>query len=249
MEYKKKINIIKLSLIVLGTGVIVFLFFYISPQKPKRIEGEFRLGSKLAFGKGISFIEYHRDQKVYFVSIDSYYIERARIGPFAISPLHILYLNNVDIDLYYEGIKSKLESEIKEDEIQKIEKSEEILNFDQIFSDMRKKMPSEAKKLKGIEIHKISINLWKEGERIFRISSDSATIDRKTKDLIFSGKANLDAGINGRIISHRIRWDKKTHLFKIMDPFYLIRNGKKIEGKGIETDYLLKKISYIPSSK
>lgn len=250
MKYKKKVNIIRWGLLFLGVVVIAYSIFHISFQKaPRQISKQFETSSKLAFAKGISFVEYHGDKKVYSLSINSFHIERARIGPFAIGPFHIVYMNKVNIELYQEGIESKLKHELQEGRIQEIEKKDEILNLDQTLMDIRKKLPAEMKKVKGIEIKEVSINLWKEGERIFRILSHSATVDRKTRDLIFTGQANLDAGKNGKLLSHRIRWDRKTRLFRVIDPYYLIQNGKRTEGKGIETDYLLKKISYIPSAK
>lgn len=244
-----KLSLIRWLILFSILGVIVYLIFSISFQKaPAQLSKRLETSSKLAFAKGVSFVEYHGDKKVYSVSIDSFYIERARIGPFAIGPFHIVYLNKVNIELYQEGIESKLEQEMRGNGNQKIE-GNEILNLDTTFIEIRRKLPVEAKRIKGIEVKEISINLWKEGKRIFRISSNTATLDRKTRDLIFTGKANLDAGDNGKLLSHRIHWNKKTHLFRVLDSYYLIQNGVKREGKGVEVDYLLKRISPISSVK
>jgi len=242
MNFQQKKVAIKILILSLIIGVVVLTFFAVNWRGKGHFSQGYKSSSKLAYAKGISFVEYHGDKKVYAVSIDSLSVERARIGPFAIGPFHVVYLNKVNVELYQEGIESKLEQEIKE-------KKRDILNFDSTLLDIRRKLPIEIKKVKGIEIKEISINLWKKGERIFRISSNSATFDRKTKDLIFTGQANLEAGKNGKLLSHRIRWDRETRLFRVLDSYYLIQNGKKTEGKGIETDYLLKKISYIASAK
>jgi len=242
MNFQQKKVAIKILILSLIIGVVIFTFFAVNWRGRGHFSQGYKSSSKLAYAKGISFVEYHGDKKVYAVSIDSFSVERARIGPFAIGPFHVVYLNKVNVELYQEGIESKLEQEIKE-------KKRDILNFDSTLLDIRRKLPIEIKKVKGIEIKEISINLWKKGERIFRISSNSATFDRKTKDLIFTGQANLEAGKNGKLLSHRIRWDRETRLFRVLDSYYLIQNGKKTEGKGIETDYLLKKISYIASAK
>jgi len=242
MNFQQKKVAIKILILSLIIGVVVLTFFAVNWRGKGHFSQGYKSSSKLAYAKGISFVEYHGDKKVYAVSIDSFSVERARIGPFAIGPFHVVYLNKVNVELYQEGIESKLEQEIKE-------KKRDILNFDSTLLDIRRKLPIEIKKVKGIEIKEISINLWKKGERIFRISSNSATFDRKTKDLIFTGQANLEAGKNGKLLSHRIRWDRETRLFRVLDSYYLIQNGKKTEGKGIETDYLLKKISYIASAK
>lgn len=231
-------------------GVIVCLILSISFQKAsQQLSKRFETSSKLAFAKGISFVEYHGDKKVYSISIDSFYIERTRIGPFAIGPFHIAFLNKVIIDLFQVGIETKLDQAIEENKMQKIERKNEFLNLDAMLIEIRRKLPFEARKIKSIEVKDITINLWKGEERIFRISSNSATLDRKTRDIIFTGQANLDAGENGNLLSHRIRWDRRTRLFRVTDHYYLIQKGKKTEGKGIETDYLLKRISYISSAK
>jgi hypothetical protein len=57
----------------------------------------------------------------------------------------------------------------------------------------------------------------------------------------------MDAGENGNLISHRIRWDKDTGLFKAIDAYILVKNGRRMEGKGIEIDYSLKKITKLAS--
>lgn len=241
MKFKQKSNLIKWLLLISIFGIITYFIYSIIFQKDlKQQSREFKTTSKLAYAKGISFVEYHGDKKVYSVSIDSFSVERARLGPFAIGPLHMAHLNKVSIDLCLDGIESKLEEEnIRE----KISESGKI-DLESPMLNIKKNLLFQVKKVKGIKINNISLNLWENEERIFRISSDTATVDRKTGDLIFTGHAVMDAGRNGKLQSHRIRWDRKTRLFKVVDPFYLTKGGKRIEGKGIETDYLLKRINY-----
>jgi hypothetical protein len=239
MNFHQKRAAIKILILSLIIGVVIFTFFTVNWRGRGHFTQGYKSSSKLAYAKGISFVEYHGDEKVYTIAIDSFYVERARLGPFAIGPFHVVYLNKVDVELYQEGIESKLEQEIKENRTENLEKNREILNFDSTLLDIRRKIPNEINKEKGIEIKEISINLWKKGERIFRISSNSAIVDRKTRDLIFTGQAYLDVGENGKLISHRIRWDRKTKMFKIAGSYYFIKDGRRVGGKGIETDYLL----------
>jgi hypothetical protein len=240
MNFHQKRAAIKILILSLIIGVVIFTFFTVNWRGRGHFSQGYKSSSKLAYAKGISFVEYHGDKKVYAVSIDSFSVERARLGPFAIGPLHIAHLNKVAIDLYLDGIESKQEEEnIRE----KISESGKI-DLESPMLNIKKNLLFQIKKVKGIKINNISLNLWEKEERIFRISSDTATVDRKTGDLIFTGHATMDAGKNGKLQSHRIRWDRKTRLFKVIDPFYLTKGGKRIEGKGIETDYLLKRINY-----
>ena len=244
MEYTQKKRVIKILILLLILGILVgtsSLFF--SRKKYSSPLEEYK-SSKLAFSKGISFVEYHGDKKVYSISIDSFSIERARLGPFAIGPLHMAHLNKVTVDLHLEGIKSKLDKEKMEEGAEW-----EILDFGNPILNIKNSLPFQIKKIKGIELKEISLNLWKDEKRIFRISSNTATVDRKTGDIIFTGHANMDAGQDGKLISHRIRWDKKTRSFKVTDSYYLIKNGKRMEGRGIETDFLFRKINYLISNK
>lgn len=237
MKFNQKTKIIKTLLFLsIFSIVAILLISYLSQRDSKKPSKEFESSSKLAYGKGISFFEYHGDKKLYSLSIDSFSIERARLGPFAIGPLHIAHLNKVNIDLYLDGIESRL------DEVEK-------LDFENLISNIKKNSPLEIKRIKGIELKNISLSLWKNEKRIFRISSDAATVDRKAGDIIFTGHANMDANENGKLISHRIRWNRKTRFFKVVDPYYLIKNGKRMEGRGIETDYLFKKINNLVTKK
>jgi hypothetical protein len=246
MEFLKRMKVIKILILlsIIGILVITFLFIYHWKEQSQLIK-QLKPNSKLAYGKGISFVEYHGEKKVYSVSVDSFSIERARIGPFAIGPLRMAHLNKVNIDLFLEGIESGLGKEKME------EKSDVkgILDFENPISNIKKNLPIHIKKIRGIRLEGISINLWENEKKIFRISSDTATVDRETGDIIFTGHATMDAGEKGNLISYRIRWDRKSRLFKVTDPYYLTKDGKRMEGIGIETDYLFKKITNLISKK
>lgn len=245
MKFYQKARIIKILLFVGIAGIIgISITGYLYQKKAKEIQKDLRSFSKLAYAKGISFVEYHKDKKVFTISITSLSVERARIGPFAIGPLHVAQLDKVAIDLHQEGMESRFGGEFKERMIEG-----DSLDLEKPISSIRKNLPSQIKKVKRIELKDISINLWKNQKRIFRISSDTANIDRKTGDIMFTGHANLDAGENGNLQSHRIRWDRENRRFRVAGSFYLFKNGKRTEGKEIETDYLLKRISYLPSGK
>lgn len=237
-----KVIKILILLSIIGILVITFLFIYHWKEQSQLIK-ELKSNSKLADGKGISFVEYHGEKKVYSVTVSSFSVERARLGPFAIGPLHIAHLDRVNIDLFLDGIESKLE---KVDE-----KGEEggKLDFENPISNIKKNLPLGIKKIKGIKLKDISINLWKNEKKVFRISSDTATIDRETGDIIFTGHATMDASEKGNLISHRIRWDRKSRLFKVTDPYYFTKDGKKTEGRGIETDYLFQRTNQLTSKR
>ncbi len=244
MKLKPKFQQARWVVLFLALGIAAYTIFSLSLQKTSApLSKGHRTPSRLAFAKGISFVEYRGDRKVYKVSIDSLLVEKTRFGPFAINPLRVATLNKVAIDLY------TIDDDLPLAEQLSGKMREEKLDLEKPVLDIRKNLPSEFRKVRRIELKEISITLWKNDEKVFRISSDSATIDRQTGDVVFTGHANLEAGENGRLQSHRIRWDRKTHLFKVTDPFYLFRDGKRTEGKGVETDYMLRRISYISAPK
>jgi len=241
MKFKQRRIAIKILIVISFIGILLIaLFSFFSHKERGGLSRELKSSSKLAYAKGISFVEYQGDKKIYGVSIDSFSIERAKLGPFAIGPLQVAHLNKVAIDLNVDEIEPMLDKEGSE------EKGEagKILDFENPISRIKDKLPPEARKIRGLNVKDVSINLWKKEHRILRISSDTATIDRNSGDLIFTGHATMDAGENGNLISHRIRWNRKTRLFKVADPYILSKDGKKVEGEGLETDYLFKRISY-----
>lgn len=244
LDWKRKFIkwLLLFSIVIMVVGVFaVFLLQRDATRQSK----EFQLSSEMASGKGISLFESHGDKKVYRVTIDTFSANRAKLGPFAIGPMIVANLSKVTVDLYLEGIESKLESQKKEKGEGKI--TEWVtLDLEGPISNIRKNLPS---KIKIVKLTDISFNLWKNEKRIFTISSDTATIDRKTGDIIFTGRVNMDSSENGNLISHRIRWDRETGLFKIIDPYILTKRGKKMEGKGIKIDYSLKKVIKLVSKK
>jgi len=245
MKFRQKRRVVKISLFLLILGILVGTFFLFISQKKYILTSEESTSSKLALGKGISFVEYHGDKKVYSVSIDSFSIESSRIGPFIIGPLNMAVLNKVTVDLNLDEIEPKLDKERLQ------EKGAEggIPNFENPILNIKKNLPLQGKKIRVFRLKDITFNLWRKGEKIFRISSDTARVDRKMGDLIFEGHATMNAGENGNLISHRIRWNRKTHLFGTTDRYVLTKNETKKEGEGIETDYLFKRINYRPSNK
>jgi hypothetical protein len=246
MEFRPKRLAIKILLLLSILGILggTFLFF-LNQRKEKEISEEFTPSSKLAYGKGFTIVEYYGDRKVYSVSIDSFSIERARLGPFAIGPLRVAQFDKVNVDLYLDTLESMLGGKKAGDDRLK----KELMDLESPISNIKKNLPFQAKQIRGIKFRDISFNLWRNEKRIFRISSETATLDSKTKDLIFTGHATMDAGKNGNLISYRIRWDRKTRFFRVTDPYYLIKDGNRVEGRGIETDYLFKKVTYLTSNK
>jgi hypothetical protein len=246
MRFLQKRTALKILITILFFGILIVTFLSLYHRKEEsQPSEELKSSPKLAYGKGISFVEYHGDKKIYSLSVGSFSVERAKLGPFAIGPLHVLHLSKVAIDLNLDEIEPILEKE-------KVEKQGEGgkgLDFKNPISKIKKKLPREARKIRGFNIKEVSVNLWKKEQQILRISSDTATLDRNSGDIIFTGHAKLDAGENGKLISHRIKWNRKTHFFLIKDPYIFTKNGKKIEGEGMEIDYLFKRINYQLSSK
>jgi hypothetical protein len=244
MKFQQKIKIIKILIVISILGILVITYSSLSHRKDEgRISKELRSLSKLPQGKGIYFVGYQGNNKIYAVSIDSFSIERVRLGPFAIGPLNAAHLNKINVDLYLDEMESSLN--VKESK----GKEESPIDFEAPISNIKKNLPIQSKHIKGIKLKDISINLWRDGKRIFRISSDRATADRKTEDLIFMGHAIMDANEKGNLKSYRIKWNKKTHLFRVTDSYILTKGNSRREGKGIETDYLFRQIKYQSSNK
>jgi hypothetical protein len=246
MKFWQKRTSLKILIIVLFIGVLVATFLSLSPRKEgPRISKGLNSPSGLFFGKGISFVEYHGDRRIYSASIDSVSIDRAKLGPFAIGPLHVAHLDKVAIDINLDEIEPILEKE----RVEKQGERGKVLDFENPISKIKEKLPPEARKIRALDIRDVSINLWKEERRILKISSDTASIDRNSGDLIFAGHATMDAGENGKLISHRIRWNRTTRLFRVTDAYIFTKNGKKVEGEGMETDYLFKRMNDQLSNK
>ena len=194
----------------------------------------------LASAKGWKISHSRGNKKVYEASIESFSIERAKLGPFTIGPLQVAHFKNVVFDFYAEGLLSYEDTDKASSNL----KSFGIDALEGPLSDIKKNLLFRSRKIGIMDIAGISLNLWEGKKRIFNISSDRATIDRQTGDVIFTGHASLDAAENGSVISYRMRWIKKTSLFRIKDPYILTKRDKKREGRELETDYLLKQIRY-----
>ena len=236
MRNKLAISIILVLLLTVVGGTVWSLFRWHQSQKtPKSNSSE-----KLASAEGWKISRMHGNKRLYEASIESFSVERAKMGPFAIGPLHVAHLKNVVVDFYTEGLMSlagagKHSSQLGASIVDALEDS---------FTDIKNEPVFRSRKIRVLDLMGIALNLWDREKRVFRISSDRATIDRKTGDIIFIGHASLETAENGSLISYRIRWVKKTSLFRIDDAFVLTKGDIKKEGRSLETDYLLEKIKY-----
>jgi len=100
MKLQRRRLAIKIEFLLSILGILggTFLFF-LNQRKDKKVSGEFTPSSKLAYGKGFTIVEYYGDKKVYSLSIDSFSVERARLGPFTIGPLRMAQFDKVNVDL------------------------------------------------------------------------------------------------------------------------------------------------------
>ncbi len=241
IDFRRKNISIRILILLSALGILAITLLYFKSSKPDQSFKNSRGTSKLAYAKGIHFTEYRGAKKVYSVSIDTFSVERARVGPFAIGPLRVGQFSKVNVDLYLDAIESKQE---KGNRIGDKDLEVELQDFGSPISNIRNNLPPELRRVRAIKLKDLSLSLWRDGERIFRISSDTAEIDQKSRDLIFVGHAMMDSGQNGRLVSHRIRWDSKTHIFSAEGPYLLTKNGEKQEGTGIAVDYLFRRIHY-----
>jgi len=195
---------------------------------------------QLLSARGWRISQSHGNKRVYDASIESFSIENAKLGPFAIGPLYVAHLKEVIIDFYAEGL-------ISGEDAGRDPSQQGAFGINALagpLADIRRDLLFRGRKIRIFDIKGVTLKLWQKEKRVFQISSDRATIDRQTGDIIFVGHASLDAAENGNILSHRIRWLKKTSLFRIKDPFILTTGNSKREGRELETDYLLKEIRY-----
>jgi hypothetical protein len=193
----------------------------------------------LASAGGWKISHSHGNKKVYQASIESFSVERAKLGPFAIGPLQIARFKKVVIDFYAEGLLSYAGADQAPSKMGTFG----IDALEGPLADIKNDLLFRSRRIGILDIMGISLNLWERDKKVFEVSSDRATFDRQTGDIIFTGHATLDAAENGIIISYRIRWIKKTSLFRIKDPFIFTKGNEKREGRELETDYRLKKIN------
>ena len=242
MNFKRKGLLLKTVVLLAIVGILAVTVFLLSNHKKYNPSSkDLRPTSKLAYAKGISFTEYHGEKRVYSVSIDNFSVERARLGPFAIGPFRVAHFNKVNVDLFLDGM------EARQDDLKKDKRMEEDLpDFENPISNIKRNLPPQLNRIRGFKFKDLSFNLWKNGDRIFRVSSDTAEFDQKTQDLIFAGHAMIDSGKNGTLLSYRIRWNYKTRLFSATGPYILTKDGENKEGTGIEIDYLFRRINFHP---
>jgi hypothetical protein len=225
------ISILLALILSIGVGALWSIFKWYRLQKAPQSHSSHILAS----GERWKITQSNGNKRVYQASIDSISIERAKLGPFAIGPLHVAHLNRVAIDFYAEGLADRISSQSGTFGIDILENSLADIKNDGFFR---------SRKIKILDIKDISLNLWDREKQVFGISSDQATVDRQTGDILFIGHASLHAAENGNIISHRIRWIRKTSLFRINDPFIWTKGAITKEGRELETDYLLQKVTY-----
>ena len=231
------IGILLGTLVIVSTGAVLWSLFQGNLARSK---SSMEHSGTPAPSEGFELKYLKGDIKVYEASIGSFSLKKAKLGPFAIGPLNVARFEKVAIDMYTEGLLTDAD---RDNDISKLD-TFGVDNLESLFGRIKEDSLFRKRKIGIIDINGISLNLWEGEKKVFNITSDRLTMDRRTGDVIFIGHASLDAAENGSVIAHRIRWVKKSSLFRIEDAYILTRGNDRKEGRGLETDHLLKKIEY-----
>jgi len=182
--------------------------------------------------KGLSFEEHFEGRKLFTLKIDTVKILRKKVGFLSLGFFKVTRLENVRID-FYEVMKNPGST------------PHNFLNFEKSLLSKNNLKLLKPKGVKGLEIVKITVNVYREGRLLSSICSDKAKIEFGKKEIIFEGHVRIASGEDRSLECSKIRWITDTQTFRTREHYVAKVNGRIIEGKGLETGYLLEKLNFV----
>ncbi|MFQ5839562.1 MAG: LPS export ABC transporter periplasmic protein LptC [Candidatus Methylomirabilales bacterium] len=73
--------------------------------------------------------------------------------------------------------------------------------------------------------------------------ADRVTVDMKTKDLMMEGDVGAQSTQGVQLFSSTLRWDAEESKLRTEDPVLILREGMRIQGRGMVADTVLDRIT------
>lgn len=170
---------------------------------------------------GFDYTAYEGDRRAFRIKADHFEISKRKFGPFYVSPLKEASASGVELHIYQDG-----------------QQTEEDGRPDISWGDVLEVLPDEIKNqgvITRFRVQGLKANIYRDGEIVSSVSSESAVIDPKRRLALFEGRFSVKAG-ESVLVSEAGEWDQGARLFRVPGPYMLMTAAGMNRGSGLQFD-------------
>jgi len=194
--------------------------------------------------KGLRLDEYYEGRKVFSLKTDSLKVVGKKTGFFRLGFWNVARLENVCIDFYQQPVSKSVKNAHES-----ATKGAGFPDLKDLFLRHDRLKPMMARDVKGVEISNIEINLYREDKITSTLCSNEVKLNPRGNKLIFEGNVRMTSGMDKQLECSRITWLTDDKKFRTAERYVVRVEDRIIEGKGLETDYLLDKVEFMGRRK
>lgn len=232
----------------LGIIVIIGAIAYTAIWQSERIAG-IRAGirkkvqcPKNIISEVLSLEEYSENKKLFSIKIDNIEIIKKKAGYLSLGFFKIAKMRNLRVDFYdHTGNEEKI---VGKTEVQTKQGEDFPVDFEKVLARCDNFRSLNLKGVKGIEIEKVRVGVYRENSLVSSVVSDTAKVDVKNEEIIFDGHVKMASGEDRLIECSQMRWIRNSKRFRTSGSYIARIQGRVIKGNDLETDYLLQEINY-----
>lgn len=180
--------------------------------------------------KGFKFDRSNNGKNILSIKADKFTIEKKKLGFFRLGLINVAKFENAVIDVY---LKRKSSS----DESKPLGNDWDFLGED--LPSLRDAFPSFSKKrISAVIMEPVCLNLRGERSLLTQLTSKSAIVRLKKRDLLFEGNVRVLSG-DKSLITERLNFSPENFVMKTKRHFILKTSDKKLEGDQLTVDFFL----------
>lgn len=200
---------------------------------------------------GLSINEYSEGRKLFTLRVEAVKIYRKKVGAFRLGFWKIARLEKVHIEFYAPPCDEQIDPGQQNgsdgpylSQPIAVKTEDGGPDFGEYLSNIRDLKALQLKGVKGIEIDKIQIHVNQTNNRVSSISADKAKFNPGNKSFTFEGSVKIKSADGRSLECRKICWHPETKKFKTSGHYVARLEDRTLEGRVVETDYLLKELNF-----
>lgn len=195
----------------------------------KEMSGQKNPGNHLQI-TGFNLYTVDKGKNILSIKADEFSIEKKKMGFFRFGLLNVAYFKNATIDVYLRRTNALADTGLMVDALPSIENA---------LPSLKEALPSSSsKRIQSIVIEPVCLNLWNEQSLLTRITSTSATVGMKERNIMFQGGVFVESG-DKSLVAENLYFIYEKAVMKTDCHYILSTPTEKTEGDHITTDLIL----------
>lgn len=225
-----------LATVILLTAVLLCVINTKTLESPPSFQAPIKRIHEKTIARDLKIDDYSWGRKTFSMQIEKLRVVKKKLGFLRLGFIKIARVEGVTLD-WYEGNNSNGTQFAKG-----TEESANLINSNRFSNQINKLKQSLPGNIKGVELHRVKINFFRNGKIASSIIADSATFNGYGMRIVFKGNVKLQNGSGKKLKCDKISWLIDEKSFASTKHFVFEDGYQKIQGKGFRTDFELNEV-------